>query len=299
VRKILNWVKSNKLTAILIVVVAFLVYKSYWSGPVLYNSSRNLAESYDLAAPQALMKSLAPSSAGIGGYSSAAPTPEVTERLVVSTSNLSLLVTDVAKTLTDVRTYVTTVGGYMVDSNLSTPEEAASGTITIRVPAAKLEEILAHLKGFAVRTVSETLSGHDVTDQYVDYDKRLAILNETSTRFEAIATKATTFSDILEANQQIISIQSQIDSIKGQQNYLAKTAEMAKITIYLSEDEYNLPYAPAEAWRPNVILKLAVRHLVSDLRGIGTAAIWTSVYAVAIVPIVLIILVIRKITRKK
>ena len=111
--------------------------------------------------------------------------------------------------------------------------------------------------------------------------------------------KAINVQDILQIQQEIINIQASIDSIKGQQDYLVKNAEMAKITLYLSTDELALPYAPTNAWRPNAIFKQAVRSLVGALRGIGTLTIWVVVFSVILAPIFFIFLFIKRRTRSK
>jgi len=80
------------------------------------------------------------------------------------------------------------------------------------------------------------------------------------------------------------NLQSQIDSLKGQEQYLEKNAQNAKITVYLASDELALPYTPAKPWRPEAIFKQAVRSLVGTLRGLGTLFIWLVVYSIIWVP---------------
>lgn len=292
---LLTWLKQNKLTSFLILIVLILLWRSNSSSPVLYNSQKSIE-----GLPTLSMDSLSREAAPGGGmsFSEPAPTPEATNRLVVRWSNLSLQVKDVAKALASVKTYAEGLGGYMVDSSTSSPKQVVSGNITIRVPSAKLDETLTYLRGLAVLVVSERLTGQDVTDQYVDTAARLTVLNKTKARFEELSQKAVTFSDIMEANRQILSIQDQIDALNGQQKYLEKTAEMAKITVYLSTDEYSLPYSPATPWRPDVTFKEAVRSLVTTLRGVAGALIWLAVYSVVLLPLIVVVLVVLKFLSK-
>ena len=98
----------------------------------------------------------------------------------------------------------------------------------------------------------------------------------------------------MSVQQQLTSLQSQIDNLKGQQKYYEQSAKLSKITIYLSTDELALPYAPTNEWRPTVIFKEAVRSLVGAVRGIGSLTIWIVVFLPIIIPVVLIIRFIRK-----
>ena len=105
--------------------------------------------------------------------------------------------------------------------------------------------------------------------------------------------------DITNLTREIISMQNQIDSLKGQQDALTKKAQMAKLTIYLSTDEIALPYAPSETFRPNVIFKLAVRSLVGFLRGLAKMTIWLGVYSVVWIPAIVVYTFVRKWFKKR
>lgn len=230
-------------------------------------------------------------------YNEAAPAPDVTNRLIISESYLSLVVQNVRDTTNKIIDFAKNNGGYMVNSSLNNPGETTSATVTVRIPANKLDSTLETFRSLAVKVVSENLTGTDVTDQYVDIQSRLNTLLKTKAKFEDILDKAVNVQDILNVQREIINLQSQIDSYKGQEQYFEKSAQMAKLTVYLSTDELALPYAPDEGWRPSVIFKLAVRSLVSNIRGIGTMLIWLAVYAIVWIPLLAIAVFIYK--RKK
>ena len=182
----------------------------------------------------------------------------------------------------------------MVNSYFNNPGEGPSASVTVRVPNTQLNSTLKYFRDLSIKVVSENLQGEDVTDQYVDNQAKLDTLNKTKAKFEQILDKATEISDILNIEQQLISLQSQIDGVKGQQQYLEKSAELTSITIYLSTDEFSLPYAPSDSWRADVIFKQAVRAAVGTLRQIGTVVIWVAVYAIFWIPALIVILLLRK-----
>ncbi|MFA5894898.1 MAG: DUF4349 domain-containing protein [Candidatus Shapirobacteria bacterium] len=232
--------------------------------------------------------SSAPSAKMMNYGREAAPTDNV-NRLVIRDSSLSLQVKDVAAEVSAIETLAKGFGGYLVNSNLSRPESAANGSITVRVPEAKRSEAMAAFKKLAVKVVSESVSGNDVTDQYVDLDAQLAVLTKTKVKFEDILDKATRVEDLMNVQQQLINIQQQIDSVKGQQKYLDQSAKLSLVSVYLSTDELALPYAPTNEWRPAVIFKEAVRSLIANVRGLGSLIIWGVVYLPILIPVGLII----------
>lgn len=227
----LSWIQHNKLSAVLIGLVLVIFFAQFRNNNRPYGVTQTLQfdEGSDSVGTLGMAKSSSsmPSSA-LGGFRSreAAPAPDVTNRMVVTNSYLSLVVKDVNAGVARVKQYVQSIGGYMVNSSISRPEEGGTGTITVRIPSDQLDEALAQLKNQAVKVVSENLDGTDVTDQFVDNEARLVILERNKARFEAIMTQATEVNEILRVQNEIFNLQSQIDSIKGQQNYLTQTAKM-------------------------------------------------------------------------
>ncbi len=210
------------------------------------------------------------------------------DRLVVRDTGLSLQVKDVGLSINRIEAIARAKGGFLVDSNLTRPEGAANGSIAVRVPEDKRLETMEEFKGLAVKVVSESVVGTDVTDQFVDNEARLDVLNKTKAKFEEILGRADQVQDLLQVQRELINIQQQIDNVRGQQKYLEQTAKLTKITVYLSTDELALPYAPDRSWRPGVVFKRAVRSLVGTLRGVGSGVIWVAVYTPILIPVGLV-----------
>jgi len=288
-KRITDWLKRNKIVAFIIFLLLLLVIKNYLPSRLGVGSLPIISQEAKEEAATVGEISLSPST-GRGGLgilpapaSEYAPT-ETETRLVVEESTASLVVSNVRETSDKIIDHAKSISGYMVNTTMTNPEEAPFATVTIRVPAESLRSALDYFRSLAIKVTSENILGTDVTDEYVDIEARIATLEKTKAKFEEILNKATEIQDILNVQQQLVWIQDQIDALKGQQKYLEQTAKLAKITVYLSTDEYALPYAPTEAFRPKVIFKLAVRSLVSSLRGLAKVLIWLGVYAIIWVP---------------
>ena len=263
-KKIGLWIKNNKLAAFLAVVLLVLLVRN--------SLGSQLDKTSMMALPEA--------GRGISLLPGREVAPsESKERLVVKASSLSLVVDDVREASEGVVNNAQEIGGFMVSTSLSKPEEAPFATVIVRVPAEKLSEALDYFRSLAVKVSSENILGHDVTDQYEDIGAKLETLNKTKAKFEEILDKAEKIQDILQVQRELTSLQAQIDSLKGRREYLEKTAKLAKVTVYLSTDELSLPYQPEGAFRPKVIFKQAVRSLVKTLRGIAKLFIWLAVYS--------------------
>jgi hypothetical protein len=277
VSKVLEFAKTHKLALVLLVVVLVLLGNQR-QGNFAQMESTLGRSSVGMNAIEMPSADYSPSVMPKAGGGEVVPV-ETTDRMVITETNMSMLVLDVGEVVGKIQKMAESLGGFLVNSNLSKPEGAASGSITIRVPSSKKDEALGSFRSFGVKVVSENVSGKDVTDQYVDIEARMAILEKTKLKFEEIMDKAFTVTDLLSVQRELTNLQSRIDSLKGQKEYLEKSVDLSRITVYLSTDELALPYAPDKVWRPEVVFKSAVRSLVGTVRDLGSLVIWVVVYA--------------------
>lgn len=299
----LTWIKTHKLTTLLLVIVGFF-------GMNIVTSALGLGSQTSLRIPTLKQYDGAESyngrSMGSGGVMNAGiiapggvsyapeiypqpyePVSQNADRVVIQSSDLSLLVKDVRGTGDQILEYTKTAGGFMVTTSYNSPDESPFAQIAVRIPTEKLDEALKYFRSLAVKVTSENLMGTDVTEQYEDLDTRLSTFRATKTKFEEILNKAVTVQEIMEVQREIINLQQQIDMTLGQKMALSDNAKLTKITIYLSSDELSLPYVPDTSFRPNLIFKQAVRSLVETLRSTASLAIWLVVFSVIWVPILL------------
>ncbi|MFH0864113.1 MAG: DUF4349 domain-containing protein [Candidatus Gottesmanbacteria bacterium] len=293
----LDWVKRNKIAALIILVLLVLLIKSNLSSVVPLIPTTGVLRSDMMEQKMAVPGSF--------GTSSIMPpsdqyTPTQTQnRLVVQESSMSMLVSNVRKINDQIVDKAKSVGGYMVNTSLTNPQEAPFATVTIRIPADELKTTLDYFRTLAIKVTSENILGTDVTDQYVDVQARLATLEKTKAKFADIMDKAVQVQDILTVQRELINIQDQIDSLKGQQQYLEQTAKLAKVTVSLSTDEFALPYAPTGQFRPEVIFKQAVRSMVTNIRDLAGVLIWVVVYGVIWIPLAVIVFLVWRKRNKK
>lgn len=294
----IKYIKTHKVVVSLILIIAYLLWKSssLSINPIRRTSNNDYAVAgrsgaTALGAPE-MTKNFGRTTMPID--TEEPPTSGIDNRMVVKNSNISLVVKDVRQTVDQILDQTVQIGGYMVSSNISRPQETPFATLVIRIPSDQIKQTLDSFRGMAIKVTSENLSGHDVTDQYLDINTRLLRLHKTQAKFEELLDQAVKFQDILTAQREILNLQDQIDNLIGRQKYLEQTAKLAKVTVYLSTDELALPYAPDSNFRPAVVFKLAVRSLVKTLRGLVSNLIWVGVYAVIWIPALLLFYIARR-----
>lgn len=268
------WIKAHKFASLIIAVLATLLILDWWPSASMETGISGTTPEF---------------SGGAEGGKDVTGTGSSGDRVLIEESALSLVAGDVSKTADEVVSYAEKEGGFLVSSEITSPEESPVATIEVRVPSKKLRTAIEYYRTLAVKVTSESIVGNDVTDEFADLESRITTLERTIAQFEAIKAKATKIADLVSITQQIISLREQIDLLKGEKKFISNSAAFPKITLSLATDEFALPYQPAEGFRPGVIFKQAVRSLVSGLYTVGEALIWIGVYAVAVVPVLVLV----------
>jgi hypothetical protein len=137
-------------------------------------------------------------------------------------------------------------GGFVQSSSAG----ARSGSILIRVPAASFEAALNALKGLGT-VKSQTVSGRDVTSQFVDLNARLITWRSQETVLLRLMDQATSISDTLRIQSQLQQVQFRIEQIRGALRVLRDQTSYG--TIELGVREVGAPLsAPKTATAPSL-----------------------------------------------
>jgi hypothetical protein len=200
------------------------------------------------------------------------------DRMIVRTGDMSLVVADVITARDDIAKLAARFDGYVVSSSISGEEAEMRGQISIRVPDEKFDQALTELRGMAVRVKSENTSSQDVTEEYIDLQARLNNAEATEKQYLALLDKATNVEDILKIYDNLSQVRQQIEQIKGQMQYLERTAAMSIISVSLEPQASAKPLVHA-GWSAWETLKSAVRGLVRAGQVLGTIAIWLLIFS--------------------
>lgn len=196
----------------------------------------------------------APPAVGAAPVLGAAPAAGAPAK-VVKTGNLDLQVARgrLSPTVDQLTTMASGLGGFVSESKTAEGTGGPTGDMTMRVPADQFETLLGRTRALG-RPLSVSSSGQDVTAASVDLDARIHALQDTRTQFLQILSKATAIGDILAVEQQVSTLQTEIEQLQGQQKVLADQASLATLSVHLSESGSvsSVPPAPprglAQAW---------------------------------------------------
>jgi len=222
----------------------------------------------------------------MGAAENASPPPPAPQapalpRMIVRTAELSLIVGDAAASVETLGALAAANGGYVTDSKVWRDGQVVRATLTLRVPAQKLDAALAAIRKVASRVESEAVSGDDVTQEYVDLESQVRNLEAAEVEMRqlmgTVRERTKKAQDILEVYQQLTQLHGQIETAKGRMRYLSQMSAMSTIKLTLTPDAVTKPVVEP-GWQPVAVAKDASRALVKTVQGIADVVIWAVIY---------------------
>jgi hypothetical protein len=216
------------------------------------------------------------SDTGINGV----PVPQAFDptRSVILTANIAMKASDPWATAEKAQAVALDLGGDVIGLNESGAKDDHVASLTLRVPSQQFTEALRRLRALEADVTSSTVSGQDVSDQFVDVKARLAAKQAEEQRYNALLARATTIDEILKVDSALGSVRTQIEQLQGQVNSISTRTQFSTITVSINSAAIAPVATPSSAWDPAKTATAAFATLATVLRGFADIAIWMLVF---------------------
>ncbi|MBS1522226.1 MAG: DUF4349 domain-containing protein [Bacteroidetes bacterium] len=154
-------------------------------------------------------------------------------RKIVKNGDISFETNDIAATRQKILATLKSLGGYVDDDKESTDNEEnrKDYTLNVSIPANNFDKLLNFVSSSADKIDSKNISITDVTTNYIDITTRLANKKILENRYLDLLKKASKISDLLEIENKLTEIRSDIESTQGRLNYLNKQILYSSLNI--------------------------------------------------------------------
>jgi hypothetical protein len=232
---------------------------------------------------------------------------ETTERLVVKRAEMRVSVADPAEAMRTVVQWAESMQGYVVNSNqwnsTNNGQTYICASVMVRVPAERLDEMMQKVRDLAADpktgVLSETVTGEDVTAEYVDSQARLRNLKAAEAQLVELLDQAPDLEYTLDIFKELTEIRSQIEVLEGRIKYLEESAALSALSVEFVA-EASLQPLQIGPWKPAGVAKEAIQTLVKVAQDIGTALIkFVIIWVPFLLPIGLIVYFVRKGAKKR
>lgn len=199
------------------------------------------------------------------------------ERVVLKTAEITVSVAKPNDSMKEISAMASRLGGFVVnsytwkDQDYSTGRSYDKATITIRVPAEKLDSTLAEIRAMSANgtegVISESQSGQDVTSDFVDSESRLRNLKAAEAQLMELMENTTDLANTMEVFRELTNIRGQIEVLQGHINYLRESADLSSIAVTLVA-EASLQPIEIGGWKPQGVVRESLVRLVRSFQSL-------------------------------
>ena len=168
---------------------------------------------------------------------------------VIQNGDISVTVSDPEAAALEVVALTEKLGGYVESQSVSAAGDGstANATLSVRVPAEKIDEAFAALAEVGDVT-SQNRSSTDVTAEHVDLKARVAALKESVKRLTELMTDSASTGELIEAEAALSQRQQELDGLTAQLKALEGQVDESAIWVTLSTKSVVVPGGPTNFW---------------------------------------------------
>ena len=157
--------------------------------------------------------------------------PSQAGRMVIYTTEVSVLVASPGQLVSSLGDVMTQNGGYV--AGVENKEEGGIPVTTIRlkIPPDRYESAMRQIRGLAVEVTGEKATTQDVTEEFSDVQTQLRSLEASHAQLLELMGKAQNVEEILKIQEKLAQTKLQIDRLKGRETFLQRSADLATVTI--------------------------------------------------------------------
>ena len=197
-------------------------------------------------------------------------------RKLVKTVDLDLRVADTTASAETLQALASELGGYVGEMDAQRRGDLLFYTMTLRIPADRLDDATERIKRIAERIDREVVRSEDVTEQHIDLTARLKTLQATETELRELLSESRSrdrkAEDVMAIYAKLMEIRSGIEQLQGQLEALEKLTALSTINVRLSPTESAMPVV-SDRWHPGQTVRRSVRALLMTLRVLGDLVI--------------------------
>ena len=129
------------------------------------------------------------------------------------------------------------LGGFVVTSEFkqaaSSDASGSSVNVIVRVPSAQFDKAINEIIKTGSQIIYQKTSGKDVTEEFVDLEARLRAKHALENQYLEIMKRASKISDVLEVQEKLTDVRTEIERMEGRRRYLDNQASLSTINITL------------------------------------------------------------------
>src|SRR5918997_741799 len=197
------------------------------------------------------------------------------DRKIVKTAELGIRAKNVRESAAQAQQVAAQFGGSVLSSQIDGGDGSTSAALVLSVPSPEFEKALDQLRGMGKEVTTDTVSGEDVTEEFVDLESRERNLLAAEQSLLKLYDRAQSVNDALSIERELTNIRGQIEQVQGRMQYLEERTAYSQITLGIH------PVArptPPPAWNPAHVVSRAWEASLGILQALATVVLSAIVF---------------------
>jgi hypothetical protein len=204
-------------------------------------------------------------------------------RKVVKTADLGLRSEEVRQSAARAQQLAATAGGTVLSSQVYRSNDSVTADLVLSVPSEEFERVLDELRSLGEKVTTDSMSGQDVTEEYVDLKSRERNLRATEESLLRLYDRAENVEEALSIQRELTTVRGEIELVQGRIKYLDQRSAYSQITVNIQP--VTSPTPPRPTWDPGEVVERAWDASLSVLQVMATAIISAVVFGWWLAPV--------------
>jgi Domain of unknown function (DUF4349) len=197
-------------------------------------------------------------------------------RKIVKTADLGLRSEKVRQSAARAQQVAATAGGTVLSSQVYRGDDSVTADLVLSVPSEEFERVLNELRSLGEKVTTDSSSGQDVTEEYVDLQSRERNLRATEESLLRLYDKAENVEEALSIQRELTTVRGEIELVQGRIKYLDQRSAYSQITLNIQP--VTSPPPPKPTWEPGDVVERAWDASLAVLQVMATAIISALVF---------------------
>jgi hypothetical protein len=206
-------------------------------------------------------------------------------RKIVKTADLGLRSKEVRRSAAQAQQLAAAAGGTVLSSQVYRNGDSVTADLILSVPSGEFERVLEELRSLGEKVTTDTISGQDVTEEYVDLESRERNLRATEESLLRLYDRAENVEEALSIQRELTTVRGEIELVQGRIKYLDQRSAYSQITLNIQP--VTSPPPPKPTWDPGEVVAQAWDASLSVLQVMATAIISAVVFGWWLAPVLI------------
>jgi hypothetical protein len=164
-----------------------------------------------------------------------APIEKINKKKIIKDGAINVTTKNVFESKKNIDEIVKKLNAYYENETFVNNDNEISYDLSIRIPANNFELFISSIDNGKNKITSKNIRARDVTEEYIDLETRLANKKDYLKRYKELLSKASTIKDILAIQENVRSLQEEIESCEGRLKYLSDQVTYSTLNLKLTK----------------------------------------------------------------